>query len=204
MESALKLYNSSFDGHKVFWFENTVDKKLFDSSRTGDLEGVVSALAQGGRVGVRGYKGATPLLGAAQGGHTDICGILLAHGSDVNEVQPKFEWTALHLAALRGHEAVVEALLSWGAIVDQQGFAGVTPLHGACQEGHLACVLALLKAVASISLAEDDGSLPIHKAARKNMVDIVRTLLDKGCSPDMVSSCESEFNNNDDILSPFS
>ena len=65
----------------------------------------------------------------------------------LNEVDPKTKFTALHYAALQGHKSVVEALLSWGAIVDPQDHGGATPLYAACQEGHLACVLALLKAV---------------------------------------------------------
>ena len=131
---------------------NTIDDdKLHDSSLDGDLEGVVDALAQGGRVAMRNPEGGTPLLAAAQKGHTDICGLLLAHGSNVNELALKSKMTALHLAAT-GHEAVVEALLSWGAVVDPQNHTGGTPLRNACQEGHLACVLALLKAGASVSI----------------------------------------------------
>ena len=66
-----------------------IDVKLFDSSLRGDLEGVVDALAQGGRVAMRNYQGLSPLLISAQNGHTDICGLLLAHGSDVNEMDLK-------------------------------------------------------------------------------------------------------------------
>ena len=119
------------------------DKKLFDSSFNGDFEGAVDALAQGGRVAMRNPQGFTPMLAAAQNGHTDICGLLLVHGSDVNEMELKTKRTVLHEAAARGHEAVVEVLLSWGAIVDPQDHGGATPLYGACQVGHLACVLAL-------------------------------------------------------------
>ena len=118
---------------------NTIDKKLYSSSFNGDLEGVVAALGQGGRVTMRSTEGFTPLLVAAQKGHTDICGLLLAHGSDVNEVEmetkSKDQLTALHFAAVQGHEAVVEALLSWGATVDPQTHGGGTPLYGACQKG---------------------------------------------------------------------
>ena len=166
--------------------ENTIDEKLFKSSAEGDLEGVVNALAQGGSIGMRNPQGFTPLLAAVQKGHTDICGLLLAHGSDVNEVLSKDKVTALHLAAAQGHEAVIEALLSWGAIVDSQNQVGLTPLYLACQEGHLASVLTLLKARASVSLPNAHGSLPIHIAADRNWVDTVRALLDHGCSPDMV------------------
>ena len=167
---------------------NNIDEKLFKSIFYGDLEGVVDALAQGGRVSVRNSQG---LLLAAQGGHTDICGLLLAHGSDVNEVHPKTKQTALHLAAIRGHEAVVEALLSWGAIVDLKNPRGATPLFAACQQGHLASVLVLLKAGASVSMPNNNGGLPIHIAAQENRVEIVRILVDYGCSPDMVSCCDN-------------
>ena len=169
---------------------NNIDMKLLGFSFRGDLEGVVDALAQGGRVAARN-RGFTPLLVAAQAGHADICGLLLAHGSDVNEVTLKTKHTALHDAAAIGHEAVVEALLSWGAIVDPQDHAGMTPLYLACQEGHLACVLALLKAGASLSMPDIGGNLPIHVAAQHNRVEIVRTLLDYGCSPDIVSCCDN-------------
>ena len=123
----------------------------------------------------------------AQRGHTDICGLLLAHGSDVNEMHLKTKMTALHIAAGFGHEAVVEALLSWGAIVDPESHTMTTPLFNACLAGHLACVIALLKARASISVPNINGGLPIHVAAQLNRVEIVRTLLDYGCSLDMVS-----------------
>ena len=165
---------------------NDIDAKLYNSSLDGDLEGVLDALAQGGRVSMRNSQGGTPLFPAAQNGHTDICGLLLAHGAYVNEVHPETERTALHLAAGAGHEAVVEALLSWGAIVDPRDHAGWTPLHAACQEGHLACVLALLKARASISMPNNEGALPIHASAERNRMDTVRSLLDFGCNPDMV------------------
>ena len=40
--------------------ENTWDANLFNSSLRGDIEGVTSALAHGGRVTIRGPQGATP------------------------------------------------------------------------------------------------------------------------------------------------
>ena len=162
------------------------DVKLFKSSFLGDLEGVMATLAQGGRVAWRNRQGFTSFLVAAQKGHTDICGLLLAYGSDVNEMKPNTKNTALHLAAMYGHVAVVEALLSWGAAVDPQNHRGSTPLHLACQEGHLPCVLALLKAGASVTLPKLNGTIAIHIAAMSNKVDVVGTLLGHGCHPDMV------------------
>ena len=75
------------------------DVKLFNSSLDGDTEGVMAALAQWGRVTVRSPEGFTPLLTAARHGHTKICGLLLAHGSNVNYRDPDTKQTALHLAS---------------------------------------------------------------------------------------------------------
>ena len=166
---------------------SNLNAKLFNSSCDGDIKGVMAALAQGGRVTVRNPKGYTPLLIAVHNGHTDICGLLLAHGSNVNEELPDSRHTGLHLAAGKGDSTSMEALLSWGAEVNPQDHAGVTPLTFACLEGHLLCVLTLLKAGASLTLPDNDGSQPIHFAARHNRVGVVKTLLEHGCSPDMVS-----------------
>ena len=78
-------------------------------------------MALGGRVTFRSNTGFTPLSAAAQRGHTDISGLLLAHGSNVNEVAPDTKHTALQNAAAKGHNALVEALLSWGAEVQPKG-----------------------------------------------------------------------------------
>ena len=164
------------------------DVELFNSSCYGDLEGVKNALANGGRVNARTQKDFSPLLAAAQNGHTEICCLLLAHGSDVNEFSTVMgNITPLHVAAVRGHEATIAALLSWGAEVNHQSFPrGDTPLHAACQNGHITAVLTLLKAGASMSLPNKNEVLPIHRAADRNRVEIVRILLEQGCSPDTV------------------
>ena len=167
--------------------EDNVDVKLFNSSFDGDLEGVMFALSAGGRVTHRNRQGVTPLIAAAQKGHSDICRLLLAHGGNVNEVGLGMKFTPLHFAIFKGQEASVEVLLSWGANVNAQDYAGGTPLYAACQEGHLSCVLTLLKAGASLTLPNNQGDLPIHAAAQYDRVEIVRTLLENGCSPDIVS-----------------
>ena len=163
------------------------DAKLYNSSLDGDIEGVMAALAQGGSVAMKGPEGSTPLLIAAQNGHTDICGLLLAHDSNVNEVEPKTKRTALLLAAKNGDNASVEALLSWGADVNPQDYGGYTPLHIACQEGHLLCVLTLLKAGSNLTLQTNTNTMPIHTAALSNRVEVLRILLEYGCSTDTVS-----------------
>ena len=114
-------------------------------------------------------------------------------GSDVNEAVPSTKWTALHFAAGLGNEALVEALLSWGAAVDQQDHNGATPLHLACQEGCHSCVLTLLKARANLTLPNKNGFLPIHTAARHSRVEIVNAFLEHGCSTDMVRRTDGKY-----------
>ena len=80
---------------------STWDAKLFNSSFDGDIEGVIAALAHGGRVTVRSPKGFTPLLFAANRGYTDICGLLLAHDSNVNEVHPDTSAESIVVSSVR-------------------------------------------------------------------------------------------------------
>ena len=57
---------------------------------------------------------------------THICGRLVAQGSNVNDVTLKSKCTSLHPAVLEGHQTVVEAFISWGAIVGPRDHAEVT------------------------------------------------------------------------------
>ena len=134
--------------------------------------------------------GWTPLLAAAQHGHTDLCWLLLGHGSKLEEREFGTENTALHEAAMLGHLSTITALLNWTPekaemLVNSKNEGGYTPLTIACQGGHLDCVLALLKAGA-VPLQTNQGFWPTHVAANKNKVAVVETLLDHGCDLELV------------------
>ena len=197
-------------------FVHPMDIKLYSSSCRGDLEGVKSALMHGGRVGIR-KNGRSPLLVAAWNGHTDICRLLLAHGSfsSINErdsegntplsvaVQKRHRAICelllahgalpetensynLQFAAKNGDEDIIASLISCGADVNLEGSeGGWTPLSVACEHGHLSCVHTLLKAGANIT-PRSGKDLPINVAAKHNREEIVRILLEHGCSPDTV------------------
>ena len=53
-------------------------------------------------------------------------------------------WTALHMAASFGHEALVSLLIEAGASVNRRASDGCTPLHAACIQGHVGCAQVLL------------------------------------------------------------
>ena len=164
------------------------DMELLNSSRDGDIEGVIHALSNRDPKDPARISRLTPLLAAAKNGHTDICGILLAAGgADVNEIELDTLNTALHFAVLGDNKALVEALLSWGAKVDQQAYCGDTALYLACQEGYMDCFETLTKEGANLRLSPLNGCPPIHIAATRNREQIVKSLMELGVSPDTVS-----------------
>lgn len=55
----------------------------------------------------------------------DTAGVLLKAGAKVDSVD-QYEMTALHNAALNGHEGIVEVLLKKGAYVNEKGWLGRT------------------------------------------------------------------------------
>ena len=78
-----------------------------DAAAEGDARKVEELLSQGGRVDFRNKQGFTPLLIAAQEGHTDVRELLLAKGSDLGERIHGTQQNALHFAAAYGHKSLL-------------------------------------------------------------------------------------------------
>ncbi|KAL2047280.1 hypothetical protein N7G274_001299 [Stereocaulon virgatum] len=70
--------------------------------------------------------------------------------TDIN-MSTREGWTAVHLAASKGHEAIVALLLERGATLQVSGDTTYTALQIAAEYGHLATVKILLAAGASLS-----------------------------------------------------
>ena len=69
-------------------------------------------------------------------------------------------WTALHLAALNGKEAVAAQLLQAGASVSAVTDDGSTPLHLAAYNGETSIANLLLQANASHTAVDKYGRTP--------------------------------------------
>ncbi|KAB5578342.1 ankyrin repeat protein, partial [Coniochaeta sp. 2T2.1] len=85
----------------------------------------------------------TPLLAAADNGHTEVVKLLLT--SERVKANPNARSidgrTPLSVAAARGYEEIVKLLLEWKDIdLDMPGFDGRTPLSMATDSGHEAIV----------------------------------------------------------------
>lgn len=142
---------------------------LYDASKRGDSEAVISLLAQGGDVNGQTLLG-TPLYIAARNDDLAIVKILLSNGADVNLTVPKMNGsmfglkanaginadngasTVLHFAAGLGNKSMVIALLEKRPDLNTQNSIGDTPLIIASSRGYSAIVQCLLTAGASPTL----------------------------------------------------
>ena len=123
-----------------------------------------------------------PLIDAARQGDAAAVESLLKQGTNPNTAAGD-GMTALHWAAERGHQEVVELLISSGAVVDPKTRIGkYTPLHLASQSGHGGATRLLLKAGSNPNTTTTtSGVTPLHLAAAAiGGADAVAALLEHG------------------------
>lgn len=96
--------------------------------------------------------------------------------ADIN-MSTREGWTALHLAAIRGHDVVLQLLISHGADLAAKGNDQRTPLDLAAENGHLSTVKHLIAAGADLNAdASRRGSMLRH-IAEKGYHEIADLLL---------------------------
>uniref|UniRef100_UPI00398F7D25 transient receptor potential cation channel subfamily A member 1b n=1 Tax=Pristiophorus japonicus TaxID=55135 RepID=UPI00398F7D25 len=114
-------------------------------------------------------KGMTPLLLAAQNGHTKVVQLLLSKGALF--MRDYKTWTSLHYAAFRGYTKTMEVLLQTNiALLNRVDENGNTALHLAAREGHRSAVCLLLTQGAAIKLNNNEASF-FHEAIRNKRKD---------------------------------
>lgn len=84
----------------------------------------------------------------------------------------------LHLAAFRGENGVMLALLQCGAAAE----SGWTPLHVAVNKGTFLGIIHLLEHGADIHACNKVGCTPAHLAALKGNTTILKVLVKAGCT----------------------
>jgi ankyrin repeat protein len=117
-------------------------------------------LSRRAQTDVKDREGMTPLMEAIDGGHVGVVKILLQHmEAQLLDVTDLYGRTALYIAALRGHEEIVRALLLAGADATITDHGGRTPRAIAYVRGCQGCVEVLKVSIQQRILAMH--SMPI-------------------------------------------
>lgn len=122
-------------------------------------------------------NGWSPLLVAAEQGHTGIVKILLQSHARV-DVFDEHGKASLHLAAENGHDQIADILLWHKAFVNAKTKLGMTPLHLSAQNGFNHLVKLLVEThLASIDAMSLTKQTPLHMAALNGQLDVCSSLL---------------------------
>ncbi|KAF0920367.1 hypothetical protein E2562_034829 [Oryza meyeriana var. granulata] len=128
--------------------------------------------------------GDTPLHWAAYNGDCELAKLLLLRGADVGAANPR--GTALHVAAARGHPAVVSVLLDHGADPNKIANYVFTPLVSSLLGGSLECMKLLIRAGANVNGAGFNGTTPLLLAcSRAGSIRFIKCLLESGANPNV-------------------
>ncbi|XP_019770310.2 uncharacterized protein LOC109544510 isoform X1 [Dendroctonus ponderosae] len=157
----------------------TVQEKMFDAAKKGNLENLKMYLQKGADINARSINAWTTLHFAASGASLNVVKFVIEQQlcvdvKDVNNQSP------LHIAATHGNKIIVDFFIRETDIhVDVVDNAHKTPLHFASANGHNDIVEILVKNHANTSAKDSVGLSPLHYAIYNNHVAIAKFLLEK-------------------------
>lgn len=85
---------------------------------------------------------------------------------------------ATECAGGRGSITIINVLLRYGADLDKQDAAGMTPLHSAVIHDRSSAVTILVKAGCGVDVADARGCTALHLAAASGQLALVRILVE--------------------------
>ncbi|KAJ1623918.1 ankyrin repeat-containing domain protein [Pavlovales sp. CCMP2436] len=143
---------------------------LWDAVDDGDEAKVREVVAAGASTSAANRMGLSSLHRAAAAGSVSIATVLAAELGAPIDKPDRAGSTALVVAAGRGHEAVVRALLRLGADVSPARDDGTRALHLACAGGHVGSALAIVRArggdAAGAGAKDKQGCTPAEHLAQ--------------------------------------
>src|SRR5258706_1551939 len=172
----------------------TVKKRLYDARKRlkERLMNEVRVTVRGQQLRSRHYPDKIRLFIAIRRG--DLASVKAQIERDPTLVTMKMAWdatttlryqvvipvgnTALHEASDKGHVAIAELLIDYGANIDARTRSSITPMHNAILGHHTGVVKLLLARGAHVNAALASGLTPLHLAALKGYSDIAEILLD--------------------------
>nr|XP_046230727.1 histone-lysine N-methyltransferase EHMT1 isoform X3 [Scatophagus argus] len=157
-------------------------KQLYLSAKQGELKKVLQMLVDGidPNFKMESQNKRTPLHAAAEGGHKDICHMLVQAGANLDTCDEDHR-TPLMEACENNHMETVLYLLRAGASATHKDVEGFTCLHLAAKSGHYKVVEYLLSTgLINIDCQDDGGWTAMIWATEYKHVDQVKLLLSKG------------------------
>ncbi|XP_067341315.1 histone-lysine N-methyltransferase EHMT1 isoform X3 [Channa argus] len=157
-------------------------KQLYLSAKQGELKRVLLMLVDGidPNFKMESQNKRTPLHAAAEGGHKDICHMLVQAGANL-DMCDEDQRTPLMEACENNHMDTVLYLLRAGASATHKDVEGFTCLHLAAKSGHYKIVQLLLSTgLININCQDDGGWTAMIWATEYKHVDQVKLLLSKG------------------------
>jgi ankyrin repeat protein len=159
--------------------EATYSSVLADIVRVGDHAGV-RAFAAGYRSSVDVEDIAYLLLQATGNGHIKIVETLLKVFKISVHTTGNYQNQAIHIAVIKGHKAIVELLLRYGANINARNGSECTPLHFApAYRGNKEMTELLAAAGADPTIKDDADHTPFECALQNKNQDAAMYLLDK-------------------------
>jgi ankyrin repeat protein len=156
---------------------------LFLAAQAGHAEVVTYLLSIGANPGSKDIIHKTTLITAVSGGHMGVVQALVHHlGKQGLDERDGEGMTALHWAAIHGHEEVAVFLLNHGASVDCKDLNERTTLMFASVGGRVGLVRLLAKHMGGRGLdgRDKDGRTALQMAAADGRDEVVAFLLSQG------------------------
>ena len=143
-----------------------------------DHQDVVEILLDAGAELENENFGMTPVVIAVEYQRTGILEYLLNRNANANPRHGK--GFALHTAAKKGSQRIVNILLNYKVDIDMPNGVGCTALHKAAKEGNEGLTSFLLSKGAEKEYKSQQGLTALHYASRKGHSNVVEKLLDAG------------------------
>ena len=121
-------------------------------------------------------------------GKNEALSLLLEIDCEQINERDDYHYTALILAAIRGHSTSIEVLIQHGADVNIKNSNGNTALIQAADNGRLTSVDILLQHCADANIQNDSGYTALVYAANANHSDCVNMLLQNNADVNLKNS----------------
>ncbi|XP_041969266.1 uncharacterized protein LOC121726098 [Aricia agestis] len=149
----------------------------------GNIDIIKFLIANGLDIESKDMDGQSPLFMAVRNGKMDIVKYFIEDKKLSIDNVDNSGRTILHVAALAGHNIIIEYLLGKNANVSVKDRNGYSPVHFAIIRNHTKAAITLLQKESNVDLNEVCGGFtPLHVAAEHGHLDVVNYLIGRNAN----------------------